>query len=479
MTSTTQLTPLRYDSPTVTLEVMARSAAVSQWSDKPVVQVLRYQLEIRSLEDSGQPVEIRGDRDSFLPLIDAVQTYLQSQLVGDPVARGDRGADQPYLVPDGLTRHSLHLGPLQTTTGATTVSLGALQLADLGDVVDQLDTQVRPLPVSLAAVSRRRPWRQWSTVAAGMVAAMGITTALWPLYQSQPEGDTALQAPSTTFETAPAMPENQVNPRPDPPADDADDATAPAAVAEAEPGAPPTDSPTIASQPAGAAGNAPKNTPVTPDSATDEQAAPNPDSPDSAANPTPTVVESVTAPTTPPPSPSPAPRAPATATTREAAPDELTGLLDEPAEGLADTAPTPSEADSFPGVVDGQTDASAPAAIAPPVAESAAASTATAGAVALAPDSLAILLETVRDRWTPPDGLAQTLTYRLVFDAAGTLVEVTPQDALAEQYRDRTGLPLLSTPDLPTDDTTIIDLLFQPDGTVETVDVSPLEPAAP
>ncbi len=154
-------------------------------------------------------------------------------------------------------------------------------------------------------------------------------------------------------------------------------------------------------------------------------------------------------------------------------------MLDEPAEGLADTAPTPSEADSFPGVVDGQTDASAPAAIAPPVAESAAASTATAGAVALAPDSLAILLETVRDRWTPPDGLAQTLTYRLVFDAAGTLVEVTPQDALAEQYRDRTGLPLLSTPDLPTDDTTIIDLLFQPDGTVETVDVSPLEPAAP
>ncbi|MGD1930395.1 MAG: DUF4335 domain-containing protein [Leptolyngbyaceae cyanobacterium] len=476
MTSTTQLTPLRYNSPTVTLEVMARSAAVSQWSDKPVVQVLRYQLDIRFLEDGGQPVEIRGDRASFLPLIDAVQTYIQSQLGGDPVARGDRGADQPYLVADGLTRHSLHLGPLQTTTGATTVSLGTLQLADLGAVVDQLDTQVRPLPVSLAAVSRRRPWRQWSTVAAGMVAAMGITTALWPLYQSQPDGDTALQAPSATFETAPATPENPIAPRPDPPADDA---AAPADIAEAEPVAPPTDAPTIASQPADAAGNAPKNTPVTPNSATDEQAAPKPDPSTSAANPAPAVVESEAAPTTPPPSPRPAPRAPAAATTREAAPDELADLFDAPAEALTDTAPTSSEADSFPGVVEGHTDDSAPAAIAPPAAESAAASAATAGAVSLAPDSLAILLETVRDRWTPPDGLAQTLTYRLVLDATGTLVEVIPQDALAEQYRDRTGLPLLSTPDLPTDDTTILDLLFQPDGTVETVEIPPIEPAAP
>ncbi|MEM1292376.1 MAG: DUF4335 domain-containing protein [Cyanobacteria bacterium P01_H01_bin.162] len=469
MTSTTQLTPLRYDSPTVTLEVMARSAAVSQWSDKPVVQVLRYQLDILSLEDGGQPVEIRGDRDSFLPLINAVQTYLQSQLVGDPMARGDRDADQPYLVPDGLTRHTLHLGPLRTTNGEATASLGALQLADLGDVVDQLDTQVRPLPVSLVAVSRR-PWRQWSTVAAGMVAAMGITTALWPLYQSQPDGDTALQAPSATFETAPATPENQVTPRSAPPADDAE---TPAAIAEAEPVTPPTNAPPAASQPAGAAGNAPKNTPVTPDSATDEQAVPKPDPSSSAANPAPPVVESEAAPTTPPPSPRPAPRPPAAATTREAAPDELTSLLEEPAEALTDTAPTPSEADSFPGVIEGQTDTSAPAAIAAPEAESAAASTGSTGEVTLALSALDTLLKTLRDRWTPPEGLEQTLTYRLVFDADDMLVEVIPQDALAEQYRDRTGLPLLSTPDLPTDDATIIDLLFQPDGTVEMVNVTP------
>ena len=461
MTSTTQLTPLRYDSPTVTLEVMARSAAVSQWSDKPVVQVLRYQLEIRSLEDSGQPVEIRGDRDSFLCLIEAVQTYIQSQLVGEPSDMGDRGADQPYLVPEGLTRHTLHLGPLQTTTGAATVSLGALQLTDLGDVVDQLDTQVRPLPVSLAAVARRRPWQQWSTVAAGMVAAVGITTALWPLYQSQPSGDTALQAPAD-FETAPATPENQVPSRPDAPTDEAD---APAAVADAEPVAPTAEAPSVASQPASAADNAPKNNPVTPAPATDAQAPPKPDSSTIAANPAPTVVEPEPAPTASPPSPSPTARAPEVATTRESPPSEAT-------ESFTDAAPSQSEADDFPRVVDGLTDSSEPEALTAPEAGSAAVSTGPSGEITPALSSLDILLATVRDRWTPPEGLEQTLTYTLVFDAAGTLVEVIPQNALAEQYRDRTGLPLLSAPDSPIEHPTTVELLLQPDGTVEMIDVT-------
>ena len=473
MTSTTQLTPLRYDSPTVTLEVMARQAAVSQWSDKPVVQVLRYQLYIRASEETDQPLEIRGDRDSFLPLIDAVQTYIQSQLVGAPMERGDRGDDQPHLVPDGFTRHTLHLGSLRTTTGAATASLGALQLADLGDVVDQLDTQVRPLPVSLAAVPQRRPWRQWSTIAAGMVAAVGITTALWPTYQSQLGSNTAVQAPATDLEIAPAAPQETAPPNPaasSSNADNADEDNEADAIEDAEPAAPKTtpDAPVVAQQPAGATGSAPKTTTGSPSASPSQNQPPPP--PDSTSTdeppllPAPSISEPE--PVTSPPSPPPAARAPESVTAREVPPEE-------PTESFADAVPSTSEADQFPGGVDGLTDSSEPEALAASEAGSAAVSPGPSGEINPALSSLDILLATVRDRWAPPESLKQTLTYTLIFDAAGTLVEVIPQDALAEQYRDLTGLPLLSAPESSTDNSTTIELLFQPDGTVNMVDVTP------
>ncbi|HEY9886897.1 MAG TPA: DUF4335 domain-containing protein, partial [Candidatus Obscuribacterales bacterium] len=242
MTLTTPLTPYRSDSPTVTLEVMARVAAVSQWSERPVVEVWRYHLHLRQGEDDSL-VEIRGDRASFLPLVAAVQDYIQAQLAQTALP-GDRPPDLPYLVPRGLTQHQLHLGSLQTTTGATSLTLGIAQLADLGDVFAQLEAQVRPLPVSLRPERRQRPWRQWGTAAAGIVAAVGLTTVLWPTYDAQRElGDTALEAPPTTTESVPAPSaadrqgrSPQTAPDSPPPADPAEADSA----AENRPAPPPT-----------------------------------------------------------------------------------------------------------------------------------------------------------------------------------------------------------------------------------------------
>ncbi|MEO1299804.1 MAG: DUF4335 domain-containing protein, partial [Cyanobacteria bacterium J06636_16] len=211
MISTTQLTPRCYETPTVTLEVMARDAAISQWSEVPVVQILRFQLQIRSLDEEVAPVEIRGDRDAFLGLHQAIQLHIQNQLMGEETLASDRSSQLPYLETEGLTHHRLHLGGLKTRSGEASITLGAIQLADLGDVLEQLDTQVRLLPIALTPSRRRRPWRQWGGVAAGVVAAVGLTTTLWPFYQSQNQvSETALEAPMADQEAipAPVSPEN-------------------------------------------------------------------------------------------------------------------------------------------------------------------------------------------------------------------------------------------------------------------------------
>jgi len=461
MTSTTHLTPLRYDSPTVTLQVMTREAAVSQWSDKPVVEVLRYQLQVRSLNDETPPVEIRGDRTSFLPLVETVQDYVQGQLAGFAEVPSDRSPRSPWLTPNGLTQHTLHLGNLRTVTGESTVILGAIQLADLENVLDQLTTAVRPLPVPLVPTAKQRPWRQWGTAAAGIVAAVGITTVLWPNYQSrQGGGDTALespiseQLPSATRqlerESPPVRPESAPETAVSPSAETATpaDSTQADELSQDE---------SRASVSERASGNDTSTVPQSPE--VEERSTPQPATiapaplaePDpSAAKPTPRTVEPAPVPEVADhPSPSPSPD---TASDNQLADQALADSVTEGEDTTAEASPEPFSTAGNEAL----SQRAAPSAALPPT-----------------PDALADLAEVIRDRWNPPDEIDQPLVYTLVFAADGTLSEVIPADALAEQYLSLAGIPEVGTEWLPTGDPPRVQLLLQPDGEVEFRDVEP------
>lgn len=452
MTAATQLTPLRYDSPTVTLEVMAREAAVSQWSDKPVVQVLRYQLQIRSLSSDTDPVEILGDRASFLPLMQAVQHYVQAQLIGDGSrqAVNSGNAAAPYLESHGFTQHTLHLGRHRTTTGQTSLTLGAVQLADLEQVLDQLDTAVRPLPVSLVSAQQRRPWRQWGAAAAGIVAAVGVTTVLWPQYQSQQSLETAQEAPTADQQVDPMPSQENIEER-SPQAD-----TAPEVNAEAE-------APTASEDAASQAGTPPPSdrpeTPANPGTQNEVATAPAAPSrsretapqPDSSSPPPPPASSGAEPPAT---AEETTPKTPSTP--REPRP----AAQPNPAARSPQAPPEPTAADeSASGAA---AESSADAAAAPESFSTEALQNATP-----APGSLADLVQQVRDRWQPPAALDQTLTYTLVFAADGTLVEVMPMNDLAAEYRDRTGIPAVGTEWRPSGSPQRGLLLLKPDGSVE------------
>jgi len=417
MTLTPPLIPLRYDTPTVTLTVMTREAAVSRWSERPVVQVWRYQIQIRSLSDPEDGRAIEGDRHTFSALQTAVQRYIHTHLAGTVSA--DPKPVPPYLTPQGLTRHALHLGALHPAHRDRPLILSAMQLADLGTVFDQLEAQVRPLPIALTASTRRQQWRQWGAAAAGMVAAVGVTTALWPLYQSQQASEeTAMEsqrldsarpesAELEALERSPAPPTaseapsegesselNQVIvkptpvPSPAPGAGDSDEKTAPPAAATA------------------------------PKPATEQTAPPPPAAPELAeSTPPPTETESAPAP----------------------------GVAAESPPPAADAAET-AEAFSLP-------DADATARSAPRVAIAA---------------SIPNLATQLTEQWQPPSDLDQALTYVFTVDTSGILTDIRPVDDIGTEQRDRVPLPNMGTPLLPASGAPQqIRVTFSPDGSVQ------------
>ena len=502
MTSTPQLTPLRYETPTVTLDVMAREAAISRWSEMPIVQVRRFQIQVRSLSAEVPPIDIRGDRDGFLALQQAVQVYLQERLTGNENVTRAHAANAPCLKAEGLTRHVLHLGSLTVSVGdTTTVLLGAVQLADLGDVFEQLDSQVRSLPIALTPSKRRRPWRQWGAIAASAVATVGLTTTLWPTFQSQREAaQTLTEAPLADQQAIPAAP---------PSPERLESANSPEAMRSPEDEIlTETAEATEQSDNAGASLEGAEMGPPLPSEATPKANQPNPSSsmPSSqAASPKPAVDPVPSEPTqadseTPPSSaaapvaPEPIPSAPAepaepTPSTDNAAdeaspeadiatiPDQTLAGMAQDAAGASRSSSPPSP--SPPAALIGPESSSESVADTPPEEEAMEsfalpeASVAAPVERAAAVPNLATLNAEITEQWNPPADLNRTLTYTLTLKNDGTLATIMPADDLADRYRDRAGLPSLGTQIVLPGGPQRIQVVLSPDGFVQVFPIAP------
>ncbi len=76
-----------------------------------------------------------------------------------------------------------------------------------------------------------------------------------------------------------------------------------------------------------------------------------------------------------------------------------------------------------------------------------------------------------QQRWSPPQGLAQTLEYTLTIAPNGTIRQITPLGQAAGDYIDRTGIPLVGEPfvsPLSNGRNARIRLVLSPDGKVQT-----------
>ncbi|XHX77962.1 MAG: DUF4335 domain-containing protein [Stenomitos frigidus ULC029] len=457
----------RYTPPTCTLEILAKNSPLSQWVGQPVLKHLRFQL---SLDDPKLPQEewivLRGDHVQLAALHEAVSTYVQhfleqshgldnvhrpsshtshtSLVEGSIAVLPTASPNQPLTIaattsktislqPRGLLTHTLTLGSLATPDTAPVVSLSALQLFDLANALDDYAAEM----VALPDIQRSRqvtPSLRWAQLAAMGLLVVGLSASVAKIIDSssKPASPTVSQGDSNSDQKlAMQMPPAAVESSPPP-----------IGSGQKLPSPPPLDS----------------TVPGSPGLPTFPLASPQPSSPVASKPPAGTIL-------------SPNARSlqrqqtgnqiavlpPANQATA-AAPAQPVPSMPKPLalkRELANAPPSQATSESTLRAATGDR-------------EAAAAQTDTAF------DTIPQIAEArqyFQQRWSPPQGLTQTLEYTLFVSANGSIQRTVPLGQAAGDYADRIGRPLAGEPfvsALSSERNAKVRLVLSPDGNVKT-----------
>jgi len=462
----------RYTPPTCTLEVTASSSALSRWTNRTVLKNLQFQL---SFDDPklmpDQQVMVSGDQNQLEALHQMVTDYVQQLLGQAPAAVNwepslcldqrdppsaqrpnqqpdslpepaipSRESDSPQalaLQPEGLLSHELSLGSLANSESGETVRLSTLQLFDLANALEDYHAESLSLPVAEPPAWMSKLPRNWSSAAAAVLAlvATGAMTK-FVLDISRPAGVQTASAPS----------ERQVNAELN---------------RELFPKlSPPSVSPSVTIQPL-------------------------PPPPPTGANRDALGLPPIGVTETPPrPAVAPAPGAVPGQAVGQAAgqavgPSQVTILPNSGGGALPSTstiaAAPPRLAPNADSLAADSTASSSvsESGLAAPQAASRAAGVAPPATNTTAFDTIPQVAEVrtyFQQRWQPPSGLNQTLEYRLLLNADGSLQRIVPLGQFSENYLDRTNMPLMGEPFVSATSngkTPQIRLVLKPDGKVQ------------
>ncbi|NEQ49184.1 MAG: DUF4335 domain-containing protein [Leptolyngbya sp. SIO3F4] len=175
MSSVLPINTQRYESGDYTLEVTAHPSPLSQWSDRPVVRQLRFNLWVEQPERQRLAA---GDQQQLVTLSDTVESYVQRHLT-----------------------HAAWPSTHQLKLLDQNIKLSTLQLFHLAEVLNAYGQRQITLPVAkVKPRKRRRQWQLWWTgsAVASVLAAFGITTTY---LQYRPQAFNQLetaQAPTVT-----------------------------------------------------------------------------------------------------------------------------------------------------------------------------------------------------------------------------------------------------------------------------------------
>lgn len=459
----------RYTPPTCTLEIMGKQSPLSRWAGQPVLKQLRFQLKLddpKLLAD--EQVILRGDREQLDALHEAVTDYVQCFLeqssdrlelpltvpstsqntvtltdfvAGTYQATSAANSAAIELRPRGLLSHELILGSLTNPISGQSIQLSTLQLFDLANALDDYATDVLALPHLQPRSGWMQPYPHWGQIAAAALLVIGVSASVAKLIDgsyttmSQTTVPSSSQGASSSDQKIATQLPPSVIERTVPP------------IASTAKLPPPTITPTtVPITPGQPTINTPvqippnQGVPVSPIQSGQPATIairPNTDSSDNIATvpgtavpPAPTIVA--------PPAARPqqlptelsgvtrqAGEAPNAAALRGAASESVTAAAPEPANSTAfDTLPQIAEARTY-----------------------------------------------FQDRWTPPEGLNQTLEYSLAIAPNGSIQGISPLGSAAGNYLDRMGIPLVGEPfvsPLPEGRSVKIRLVFSPDGSVQT-----------
>lgn len=226
-----------YTPPTCTLEVTAQPSALSRWTGTPVIKSLQFLLSFEGLSQGDrEPIEIRGDQTQLANLSNVVTDYIQTVLASrasdlsiqpspsdHPIAALNQSAiSTESLLPAApnssnsadsadsaiqlrsrsLLTHELTLGSLANERSGSSLILKVSQLYDLATALDDSAVDLQHLPtLSVASPSWRNALPLVSS-AAVILLTVGLGTAAWRLFQP---GLVAVQQPPRSPDTITAL----------------------------------------------------------------------------------------------------------------------------------------------------------------------------------------------------------------------------------------------------------------------------------
>jgi len=371
-----------------------------------------------------------------------------------------------YLKAKGLVAHDLFLGQLANEESGSVIDLSVLQLFDLATALDEYAAEVVALPTNLKPLSWKKTPAAWTGAAAGVLLAVGVTTAgvrflNQPKTQQEAAAPTAGQQPSPTAspplisQVPPASPSPLPTPVVPTPLASAPKLAPPPPVTVPIPptrSLPSLNQPQILSVspsperiiiPPGrpsrpAPARVPNGVSLLPGSSV-----PSISSSRSSPETAPAKPSTPSAPTTPPPLPT-LPTLQAASPSPEVAPE---------------VTPSPSTR-SLPRSAD--LNRSEPASVG-----NAADNTLF--------DNIPQVAEArnyLQQRWKPPSGLTQTLEYSLLLNEDGSIQRIIPLGQAAQENIDKTDIPLPGQPFVSAVEggkNPIIRVVFTPDGKVKTL----------
>lgn len=376
-----------------------------------------------------------------------------------------------YLEPKGLLAHNLFLGHLATEESGPIVGLSVLQLFDLASALDEYAADVLALP-KLNVLSWKRSVPAWASTAAAVVAAVGVTATTMKLLD-RPQVQQQAVAPPANQQLSPTpSPLTQVPPLPTaPPGSPLPTPALPPSLSSA-PVLPPPSPVTIPPTPATLTPLPTRQRPtisITPSDSTNPA--------DTAKRPAARAIPGTVASRPPVKSPtatsskrSSSPASPEQAPTQQSKPN--TPATPPP---LPDLPPLLSDSSSSVANAGGESSLSAPRTTSGG-AEANRSQTASGGN-----SDRNTLFDNIpqvgevrnyfQKRWQPPSNLTQTLEYRLVLNQNGSIQQIVPLGKAAENYIDRTNMPLLGEPfvsPLDGQGSPRIRVVLTPDGQVQT-----------
>ncbi|MDJ0650986.1 MAG: DUF4335 domain-containing protein [Xenococcaceae cyanobacterium MO_188.B19] len=177
----------RLTPPTCTLEIWGKQSPLSKWSKKEIVKDIHFKLSFDAptlLEE--QKVSITGDRVQLEAIYEGVIIYVQKFLKQSfpiesfPNNTVTNASDNNsiYLKAKGLVNHELFIPNLENSP----INLTTVQLFDLVTALEEYKTKIGALPGNTKS---KKVIPLWFKGIAGLALAVGLSTAGIKLVQKQ------------------------------------------------------------------------------------------------------------------------------------------------------------------------------------------------------------------------------------------------------------------------------------------------------